>query len=263
MSSAPAPSPSTEVLEQVELWAASLSAEFSSAAASPATWEILPQTPADASTSAENDVSMIATFSGAMTGELGFRMAASVALSLLREPESAGAVLNAEQKSKLVEFFRRVADRVIAQSKAGGPNYLIQVEAATPAWPASMQCWLQANAPAEARIEVLLSDAWLGALHAVPAPTSVDPATGAIPGKLGMFMDVELVVTMRFGGRRMLLKDILDLCTGSIVELDQQVQEPVDLLLDGKLIARGEVVVVDGNYGLRVTELLSSAVRAN
>lgn len=71
-------------------------------------------------------------------------------------------------------------------------------------------------------------------------------------------MDVELVVTLRFGGRRMLLKDILDLCTGSVVELDQQVQEPVDLLLDGKLIARGEVVVVDGNYGLRITELLSS-----
>jgi flagellar motor switch protein FliN/FliY len=77
--------------------------------------------------------------------------------------------------------------------------------------------------------------------------------------KLGMLMDVELVVTVRFGGRRMLLKDILDLCAGSVVELDQQVQEPVDLLLDGKLIARGEVVVVDGNYGLRITEVLSSA----
>jgi len=44
-----------------------------------------------------------------------------------------------------------------------------------------------------------------------------------------------------------------------VVELDQHVQEPVDLLLDGKLIARGEVIVVDGNYGLRVTELPSNA----
>jgi flagellar motor switch protein FliN/FliY len=44
-----------------------------------------------------------------------------------------------------------------------------------------------------------------------------------------------------------------------VVELDQRVQEPVDLLLDGKLIARGEVVVVEGNYGLRVTEVLPSA----
>ena len=43
------------------------------------------------------------------------------------------------------------------------------------------------------------------------------------------------------------------------MELDQEVQEPVDLLLDGKLIARGEVVVVDGNYGLRIAEVLSSA----
>jgi len=72
-------------------------------------------------------------------------------------------------------------------------------------------------------------------------------------------MDVELVVKVRFGGRHMLLKDILDLCAGSVVELDQEIQEPVDLILDGKLIARGEVVVVDGNYGLRITEVLSNA----
>jgi len=86
------------------------------------------------------------------------------------------------------------------------------------------------------------------------------PSDAELPAtKLGMLMDVELVVTVRFGGRRMPLKDILDLCAGSVVELDQQVQEPVDLLLDGKLIARGEVVVVDGNYGLRVTEVLTNA----
>jgi len=68
-----------------------------------------------------------------------------------------------------------------------------------------------------------------------------------------------LAVTLRFGGRRMLLKDILDLCTGSVVELDQELQDPVELLLDGKPVARGEVVVVDGNYGLRVTELIAPA----
>ena len=53
----------------------------------------------------------------------------------------------------------------------------------------------------------------------------------------------------------MLLQEILDLGTGAVVELDRRVQEPVELLLDGKLVARGEVVVVDGNYGLRVTEM--------
>ena len=56
----------------------------------------------------------------------------------------------------------------------------------------------------------------------------------------------------------MLLRDILELDEGSVVELDRQVQESVELLLDGKLIARGEVVVVDGNYGLRIQEMVTS-----
>jgi flagellar motor switch protein FliN/FliY len=49
---------------------------------------------------------------------------------------------------------------------------------------------------------------------------------------------------------------------GSVVELDRQVEEPVDLLLDGKLIARGEVVVVDGSYGLRIHEMLTPLTSA-
>ena len=68
-------------------------------------------------------------------------------------------------------------------------------------------------------------------------------------------MDVELAVTLRFGSRRLLLRDILELNSGAVVELDPQVHEPVDLLLDGRVVARGEVVVVDGNYGLRVAEV--------
>jgi flagellar motor switch protein FliN/FliY len=51
------------------------------------------------------------------------------------------------------------------------------------------------------------------------------------------------------------LGDLLGLSSGSIVELDRMVDEPVELYLDGKLIARGEAVIVDGNYGLRVTEI--------
>jgi flagellar motor switch protein FliN/FliY len=68
-------------------------------------------------------------------------------------------------------------------------------------------------------------------------------------------MDVELNVSLRFGQRRLPLSEILELSSGSIVELDRTVNEPVELYLDGKLIARGEAVIVDGNYGLRVTEI--------
>jgi len=51
------------------------------------------------------------------------------------------------------------------------------------------------------------------------------------------------------------LREIMELSSGSIIELDRQVQEPADLLLGDRLIARGEVVIVDGNYGLRITEV--------
>jgi flagellar motor switch protein FliN/FliY len=66
---------------------------------------------------------------------------------------------------------------------------------------------------------------------------------------------VELDITMRFGEQRLPLREVLQLAPGAVIELDRQISEPVDLLLDGKLIARGEVVVVDGNYGLRVLEV--------
>jgi flagellar motor switch protein FliN/FliY len=72
---------------------------------------------------------------------------------------------------------------------------------------------------------------------------------------LKLVMDVELNVSLRFGQRQLPLRDVLALSSGSVVELDRMVDEPVELFLDGKLIARGEAVIVDGNYGLRVTEI--------
>ena len=84
----------------------------------------------------------------------------------------------------------------------------------------------------------------------MPAP---DPAAGS--GALDLLMDVQLGLTLRFGSRQMLLREILDLNPGAVIELDRKVAEPVDLLLDGKLVARGEVVVINGDYGLRVTDV--------
>ena len=74
---------------------------------------------------------------------------------------------------------------------------------------------------------------------------------------LNVVMDVELGVALRFGQRRLTLREVVELVSGSVVELDRQVDEPVELILDGKVIARGEAVVIDGNYGLRVTEAVT------
>ncbi len=75
------------------------------------------------------------------------------------------------------------------------------------------------------------------------------------PSNLKLVMDVELNVSLRFGQRLLPLRELLELKSGSVIELDRMVDEPVELLLDGKLVARGEAVIVDGNYGLRVTEI--------
>ena len=75
-------------------------------------------------------------------------------------------------------------------------------------------------------------------------------------------IDVPLTVTLRFGQRQLMLRELLELNTGSLVELDQQVDEPVHLMLGERIIARGEVVIVDGNYGMRVLEVVEhSAAR--
>ncbi|MFZ3264108.1 MAG: FliM/FliN family flagellar motor switch protein, partial [Terriglobales bacterium] len=60
---------------------------------------------------------------------------------------------------------------------------------------------------------------------------------------------------LRFGQRDLTLREILDLSAGSVIELDRHVEEPAELLLGNKVIARGRVVTVDGNYGIQITDM--------
>jgi flagellar motor switch protein FliN/FliY len=111
----------------------------------------------------------------------------------------------------------------------------------------------------KAAVHIFLDDALLDSLsNAVVAETNSDDAAPVHPANLKLVMDVELNVSLRFGQRQMPLREVLGLASGSVVELDRKVNEPVELLLDGKLVARGEAVIVDGNYGLRVTEIPQS-----
>jgi flagellar motor switch protein FliN/FliY len=89
------------------------------------------------------------------------------------------------------------------------------------------------------------------------SPGQVAPDNGGESQNLRLIMDVELDLTLRFGQRTLALSEVADLTTGSVVELDRVVDEPVELLLGERVIARGDVVIVDGNYGLRIIELTS------
>jgi len=87
---------------------------------------------------------------------------------------------------------------------------------------------------------------------AVAAPP---PLPSALSPGLELLLDVELEASLRFGAREMPLGEILDLGPGDVVPLDRGVADPVDLLVGDKIVARGEVVLINGNFGLRVTEV--------
>ena len=85
------------------------------------------------------------------------------------------------------------------------------------------------------------------------APAATD--TSMLSDGLQLLLDVELEASLRFGSREMPLGEILDLGPGDVVQLDRHVSDPVDLVVGDKIVARGEVVLVNGNFGLRVTQV--------
>lgn len=87
-------------------------------------------------------------------------------------------------------------------------------------------------------------------------PAGSGAASDAAPNAhLDLLLDVQLEATIRFGETQLLLRDVLAAGPGAIFELDRELNAPADLLVAGRLMARGEVVVINGNFGLRITEL--------
>ncbi len=78
---------------------------------------------------------------------------------------------------------------------------------------------------------------------------------------MNLLLDVELPIVVSFGETEMQLKDVLKLGVGSVIELGKSVNDPVTVIVNNKPIAKGEVVMVDGNYGVRILEVESTADR--
>jgi flagellar motor switch protein FliN len=91
------------------------------------------------------------------------------------------------------------------------------------------------------------------------APVASGPTTDA--GNLELLLDIQLPVVVRMGQTEMQMGELLKLTPGSILELNRSADAPVELLVNGKLIAKGEVVVVDGNFAFRITEIDTRAAR--
>ncbi|WP_373898280.1 flagellar motor switch phosphatase FliY [Haloimpatiens sp. FM7315] len=86
-------------------------------------------------------------------------------------------------------------------------------------------------------------------------------ANAALPSNIDLILDVPLQISVVLGRTKMSIKDILNLGTGSLVELDKLAEEPVEILVNGKIVAYGEVVVIDENFGVRLTSIVSSKDR--
>lgn len=262
----------------VQSWAEALSGVLGQITSTPVPCNALPQAPPQLPAVSEADQWIVCTCSGAVRGEMSLRLNPAVILGFaqvfMSEPAAPEAELTPDHREAVVELFRQVAGMVATSIKPrwGEVQLRLETSAGAASWPASSTSWLQAGKEeaADALVEVHVSAALAAALRqdsrsesapaAPPASAPQPPASilDAEENKLALLMDVDLAMTLRFGGRRMLLREILDLCPGTVVELDRQVKDPVDLLLDGRLVARGEVIVLDGNYGLRVTEVIAA-----
>ena len=86
------------------------------------------------------------------------------------------------------------------------------------------------------------------------APTSQNLSNEEMKN-IGMLLDIRLNVKVKIGQKKMLLKDVVSMDIGSVIELNQLANDPLEILIDDKVIAKGEVVIVDGNFGIQVTEI--------
>jgi flagellar motor switch protein FliN len=277
-----------ELRNWCEAWKTSLQNVVSqvsgTASGKPTTFEISSQ-PLPA---ADSDVWYTVVAGGAVHGEMTLRLPAAsgthLAQKFLGEADPAAGVstekitaenITPENKEALEEFLRQIAGLAATALAAtvGGEVQLHLAASAAPSWSSDaivcFQTGNEAEAAAAISVELQISPALAAELQPRVQPVAAAqisaqpaPATSAVPPPSSSYrrlMDVGLDVKLRFGTRRMLLRDVLALSAGVVVELDNTLHSPVDLLLDGRLIAQGEVVIVDGKYGLRITDVVDPA----
>ena len=102
-----------------------------------------------------------------------------------------------------------------------------------------------------------------GASSPQPAafPSVQQTETGAAPKNIEFLLDIPMSVAVYVGSTKMAIRDLLQLAQGSVIELDKLAGEPMDVMVNNKLVARGEVVVVNEKFGIRLTDVVSAAER--
>jgi flagellar motor switch protein FliN len=204
--------------------------------------------------------------------------ALQLAQLLMSEPLDPAAEFSDTHRDAFAEFLRQVAGQTATTWKqiAGGETEIAFQEKADRVFVPAQSTTVQVAGEKfpQLSLRFFVNSALFDKLSIVPpAPEPPEPEvqevpaprplpSGALPPNLELLLDVQLEATIRFGERQLLLRNVFALMPGAVVELDHLVNDPAELLVAGRLVARGEVVVVDGYFGLRVTEVASAKVRA-
>ena len=200
-------------------------------------------------------VAIAVRLGGAVTGSLLLLVSAAEAAPLLEGPLAAADVETALEPALLaaVEALR---------ASAGGP---LQAEACRSV-DATVALDLAQQADASAVVPLAAGEVHVATLvlcveaAAIPAPRRPARSEAPDPHRLQLLHDVPMGVTVQLGSTRMTVRELLALAPGALVELDRAAGSPVDVLVNGTLLARGEVVVVDEEYAVRISEIVSTPV---
>jgi flagellar motor switch protein FliN/FliY len=209
--------------------------------------------------------------SGQLAGHAAFEFqgpdVVRLAQDFLGETTDPSSDLSVDHLEALIKLLRQVAGVATTRLKSNFGDVTLQLDAAeAPTWTGNTVRLIAKEASgASVRLGLRLSPGLEACFSSVaPTPSTFEVATESDSApqqprpaavNLDRLVGVDLSLTLRFGRRIMTSHEILELTRGSVIELDRKLREPADLLLGDKLIARGEVVVVDGNYGIRVTEV--------
>jgi flagellar motor switch protein FliN len=205
-------------------------------------------------------------FAATITGDRVGRFAVMLDATVI---ESALVGEGMDQKAGWGELLREVAESAVGELlAAAGLNCRIEKFEPT-SGESKVSCAFQLKTAERAwtilvrdEVSVAQKHAKVEAAKAGPEPP-IAPAQGLgsmSPG-VELLLDVELDASLRFGCREMPLGEILDLGPGDVVQLDRHISDPVDLIVGDKIVARGEVVLINGNFGLRITEVAAPRKR--
>jgi len=246
-----------------------------------ADWRVEPGSPDLPAIARESSACFGLLVTGVVSGQAALQLsqanAALLGRAFVGDTSDAPAEYGDEQREAVEELMRQVFGLVTTALQASFGQLWIEVDRAiSVAEPGQRDAFVLTSASRPSLVcELLVSSDLANSLAVVePKPAATEPSKPAEQAStppppvtlpqpnptiddLSLLAGVEVEVTLRFGHRWLALRDVMNLTSGSVVELDESVSEPVEIVVDDRVLARGQIVSVDGCYGVRILETIA------